>query len=349
MAMAMAMEGLSLPSPPPLPMPRTVSCLPHNRIFCSSLPSTAHAIAHSFRKPSPNHFGFYPQHPACLSFSCFPVARIPSLRVVAKVAALSERTSLRPSCAEAARTLTDVCTEGTLCTLTEEGWPLGTAVRFTVDLEGNPIFRLNSWAIHTYHLKEESRCSLHVQMEQPGHRKPQCTLQGIVMKVVDLKVQQKIQAAWEGRFTELPLEEEWFYVMNVDQVLQASDMGEKGMWVSGVEYKQAAPDPLREYAVTIVEDMNRKYWEDIRRFCNAYSSLDLQVEEAHMTWVDRHGFDLRVLTSSQEILEIRIPFSREVTDERDARSTLTMMAQIAWEYERNYTPLEVQMIGNQGT
>jgi hypothetical protein len=65
----------------------------------------------------------------------------------------------------------------------------------------------------------------------------------------------------------------------------------------------------------------------------------LQLEEASMTWVDRLGFDLRVLTREpQNILEIRIPFPREVTDERDARSTLTIMAQIAWERERNYSP-----------
>ena len=32
-------------------------------------------------------------------------------------------------------------------------------------------------------------------------------------------------------------------------------------------------------------------------------------------------------------------FAREVTDERDALSTLTMLAQVAWERERNYIPV----------
>ena len=36
---------------------------------------------------------------------------------------------------------------------------------------------------------------------------------------------------------------------------------------------------------------------------------------------------------------VRVTFAREVTDERDARSTLTMLAQVAWERERNYAPL----------
>ncbi len=36
---------------------------------------------------------------------------------------------------------------------------------------------------------------------------------------------------------------------------------------------------------------------------------------------------------------VRVTFAREVTDERDARSTLTMLAQVAWERERNYIPV----------
>ena len=36
---------------------------------------------------------------------------------------------------------------------------------------------------------------------------------------------------------------------------------------------------------------------------------------------------------------VRVTFAREVTDERDAQSTLTMLAQVAWEKERNYIPI----------
>jgi hypothetical protein len=71
----------------------------------------------------------------------------------------------------------------------------------------------------------------------------------------------------------------------------------------------------------------------------------MQLEEASMTWVDRLGFDLRVLTKNpQNILEIRIPFRREVVDERDARSSLTILAQLAWEQERNLAPSDIPII-----
>ena len=32
-------------------------------------------------------------------------------------------------------------------------------------------------------------------------------------------------------------------------------------------------------------------------------------------------------------------FAREVTDERDAQSRVTMLAQVAWEKDRNYIPI----------
>lgn len=35
---------------------------------------------------------------------------------------------------------------------------------------------------------------------------------------------------------------------------------------------------------------------------------------------------------------VRVPFYRAVIDDRDARSVLTMAAQLAWEKERNYVP-----------
>lgn len=250
---------------------------------------------------------------------------------------------LRPTPAEGARTVMETCKEGTLSTLSEDGWPLGTEVRFAVDTDGNPVLRLQPGATHTKHILKDSRCSLHVQLEQPGRRKPQCTLQGFIRKIEDIKLKERLEIAWERRFaSEQHTAGDDLYVMNVEQVLQSPDMGEEEIWVSGPDYWAAAADPLREVAKRIVEDMNRNHWEDIRRFCNVYAKLDAELEEASMTWVDRLGFDLRVLTKSpQNILEIRIPFTREVTDERDARSSLTIMAQIAWEQERSVTPSEV--------
>jgi hypothetical protein len=49
------------------------------------------------------------------------------------------------------------------------------------------------------------------------------------------------------------------------------------IWVSGSDFSAAVADPLRECAVRIVEDMNRKHWEDVRRFCKSHARLDVEV------------------------------------------------------------------------
>ena len=46
-----------------------------------------------------------------------------------------------------------------------------------------------------------------------------------------------------------------------------------------------------------------------------------------------------VSSSHMDAQVVRVTFAREVTDERDAQSTLTMLAQVAWEKERNYIPI----------
>ena len=55
--------------------------------------------------------------------------------------------------------------------------------------------------------------------------------------------------------------------------------------------------------------------------------------------VDRLGIYLYVQQLGQSGEVRRVSFVRPVADERDARSTLTLMAQVAWEGERNYVPV----------
>jgi hypothetical protein len=57
--------------------------------------------------------------------------------------------------------------------------------------------------------------------------------------------------------------------------------------------------------------------------------------------VDARGARRQVIGEKARVT--RVPFYREVKDERDARSTLTMLAQLAWERERNYVPVMPQL------
>jgi hypothetical protein len=59
---------------------------------------------------------------------------------------------------------------------------------------------------------------------------------------------------------------------------------------------------------------------------------------AELLWLDRLGMYIRseVIGRAPEV--VRVPFYRPVLDERDARSVITMAAQLAWESERSYVP-----------
>ncbi|MBA0565198.1 hypothetical protein Golob_010087 [Gossypium lobatum] len=136
------------------------------------------------------------------------------------------------------------------------------------------------------------------------------------------------------------------------------DLNEDGVWVTSSDYKNANPDPLRNSAEEIVNEINTNNREDVHRFCNVYVDLDFQVSclqissvfgffllshmhaanvsEAKMIWVDCLGFDLRIYSPQKGVFDVRIPFPREVTDEKGAKSSFNGMSQLAWEVEKNF-------------
>lgn len=93
---------------------------------------------------------------------------------IAASAALAERVTAQvdaqtgspatPTFAEQARTLVEISDEGTLGTVGEDGWPIGTHVRFALPEDGNPVLLLHPKAIHTGHVEADARCTLHVQV-----------------------------------------------------------------------------------------------------------------------------------------------------------------------------------------
>lgn len=52
---------------------------------------------------------------------------------------------------------------------------------------------------------------------------------------------------------------------------------QNGVWVTSSEYMNAVPDPLRNFAENIVEEMNFRHAEDVLRLCNVYVELGFQV------------------------------------------------------------------------
>ncbi|PWA99641.1 proton gradient regulation 7 [Artemisia annua] len=46
-----------------------------------------------------------------------------------------------------------------------------------------------------------------------------------------------------------------------------------------------------------------------------------------MVWVDRLGFDIQIYSPDNDVFEVRIPFPREVTNEKGAKSSFNGMSQ----------------------
>ncbi|XP_051114370.1 glutamyl-tRNA reductase-binding protein, chloroplastic [Andrographis paniculata] len=246
----------------------------------------------------------------------------------------------KPVPAEVSRTVVDLSSVGTLSVLSQDGSPLGFGVRFAVDLNGTPVLCLNEFDAK---FSDDRRCSLHVQLEQCGARTPQCTIQGNLEKPRDRMALKKFCSAWGKRFNE-EVDESQIYVIDVKRVLQIEDYAEDGVWVSSSEYVSAEPDPLRDAAEGIVDEVNNHNKEDVFRFCNVYVDLDFQVLDAKMIWVDRLGFDVHLKTLQNEVYEVRIPFPREVTDEKSAKSSFNGMSQLAWEVEKNFHVPEFEKV-----
>lgn len=239
---------------------------------------------------------------------------------------------IKPFPAEVTRTIMELSSVGTLSSLTREGWPLGIGVRFAVDSQGTPVLILNE---SNRNLFVDSRSSFHVQLEQCGLRTPQCSILGILERPSDQMSLKKLQSVWKKKFGE-EVEEDFMYIVSVERILHMEDFGEDGVWVTSTDYKVSNPDPLRNFAEKLVGEINANSAEDVFRFCNIYADLDFQVLDAKMVWVDRLGFDIRVTSTQNDVFEVRIPFPREVTDEKGAKSSFNGMSQLAWEVEKNF-------------
>ncbi|KAK8352871.1 hypothetical protein V6Z12_A05G121800 [Gossypium hirsutum] len=170
----------------------------------------------------------------------------PSFKLCSSLSTVSvppTKTSHKPFPAEVSRTIMELSSIGTLSTLAQDGWPLGVGVRFAVDAEGTPVLCLPQPS-------PDNRSTLHVQ---------------------------RFDSVWKKRFGEAA-DVDNLYTVDVQRVLQMEDLNEDGVWVTSSDYKNENPDPLRNSAEEIVNEINNNNREDVHRFCNVYVDLDFQVK-----------------------------------------------------------------------
>ena len=81
---------------------------------------------------------------------------------------MSPFADIRPSINDKARTITHVCTSGTLCTTSAEegveGSPFGSYVDYVLDKNGWPVLLLSEQSLHTVNIKKSPPVSLFCQL-----------------------------------------------------------------------------------------------------------------------------------------------------------------------------------------
>jgi putative heme iron utilization protein len=255
-----------------------------------------------------------------------------------------------PDSPSTAKTIVDLAAYGTLSTLSSDQLPLGTYVTYVLDQVGQPILRLRKDAIHTKNLMKNPRCSLFVQpAEYPAHLLARVTLIGSV-EPVSQEIAESAAALHKtlhsgGVGVDEPRDDDLYYRMVVEDCFYVGQLSgdSAAEVVPGDDYRSADPDPMRSFASSLVKSMNEDRIEDVIRVCAQEKGVSMDdVYFGEMAWIDKKGVYMRASLSNGEKLEtIRVDFDRDVIDERDARSALTMIAQVSWEKDKPYQPVPV--------
>jgi hypothetical protein len=259
--------------------------------------------------------------------------------------------SLRPTSAECAKTLVAIADTGTLCTTGDDGVALGTFASYVVTKTGDVVLRMRADAVHTANITREPRGSLYVQpATQPPGVLSRATLIGELRKLDDAD-SQKAAALYDethgaGSGVDALGNGDEYYRLEVHRVFYVGGLGsdKRAEVVTRADFMEAKPDPLCKRANFIVDAMNGDRYEDVVNFARASLPDDAEAGDARMLWVDKLGFDVRVVTGGngkRKVLDVRLAFPTPAETEQQALSSLTMLAQVMWEEEKQYSPSPV--------
>lgn len=261
--------------------------------------------------------------------------------------------SLRPTSAECAKTLVAIANTGTISTACEDGIPLGTFASYVVSKEGEVILRMRADALHTANVTRDPRCSLYVQpATQPPGVLSRATLIGSLSRLDDDAAtkasKQYNETHGENVGVDAVAGSDVYYKFDVDRVFYVGGLGsdKRAEVVSAADFDAAKADPLARIANVVVDAMNGERYEDVMNFARASLPDEAEPAEARMLWVDQLGFDVRVITSAGDgavgkVLDVRVPFPAPATTQQQVLSSLTMLAQVMWEEEKQYQPQPV--------
>ena len=276
-------------------------------------------------------------------------------------------TSIRLNVNEQARTVTSVCTSGTLCTLSShdglQGAPFGSLVDYVLDDQGCPVLLMNDMSMHTLNIQQamqhddnRAMVTLFIQLgssqttaSNSNNRQQdvsRCSLTGTLEKLdpksTDDMELLRLRYSLTHSYADQVLDSPKFalYRLQPSAIYFVGGFGVQATWVDPVEYKVAAPDILATEAADILRKLNQPtHFEDLRLTAQQVLGLP-EIEQIRVTTVDRLGINVRVTTpvtassrrtAKLETNEYRIGFRIPVRSVEDAKSEILKVFQEAWE------------------
>lgn len=252
---------------------------------------------------------------------------------------------------ERARTVTHVCTSGTLSTVCQnqnaQDFPFGSHVDFVLNEQGWPVFLLSEQSMHTRNFFTNSKVSLLAQQPppvglegKPPHPAtlPRVTISGTMQKIVDLdelivlRPAFSVAHSYAEQIIDSPVFS--FYKLKPESVFYVGGFGVQSEWVPIREYETAKPDILAYESALVVGKMNQKYQKDLVIVCEQFLNSK-GVSQVTVTSLDRLGFNIRV-SSASGTDEFRIGFQQQVFSVEDAKSEIIKLFQEAWEKKQGY-------------
>lgn len=236
-----------------------------------------------------------------------------------------------PSDAELARTLAASETRATLCTLTAEGYPYGSAVSYAADETGAPVVLVSEMAEHTVNARGDERASVLIAATPPEGSDPlaaaRLTLVGRLVLLDDPGGRREAYlarhpyAAYYADFTDFG-----FWRLDVERGRFVGGFGHMS-WVTAEAYGEAEVDPLGDGAAGVVRHMNEDHADANLLYARVLAGLH-DATEATMVGIDRYGVTLRVATPSTPRLA-RVSFPAPLAHLDQARPAVIDLLQTA--------------------
>jgi len=245
-----------------------------------------------------------------------------------------------------ARTITHVCSSGTLSTLqgTDDGRgvPFGSHADYILDDKGWPVMLLSQYAVHSKNIAERPEASLFCQLPKAQSFQQAAALSRVSITGRIVRVEQEelltlgLAFSLVHSYAEQLLDNEQFFMVKLqpERIYFSGGFGVQAQWLDVPAYEEAKPDVLAAEVPTLLPRLNVDRQEDLYLLCRHFLNLS-DVDFVRIMAVDSLGVDLRVQQGA-ETDEWRIAFRNAVVSPEDAKSEVTKLFQEAWEVSQGF-------------